>query len=166
MTRAGGPRMPCRVAVSTRSPRGFDTVASVINTVRMLCRNRRFIAVLTLTSLLSPWAVSAGVAFHVAEHSRGAHDHVHQSEEAGAIELMLHGHHHDQGTPAHPHVVVSARADAGLLATRPSLSAAPLALGSVLITVAAPAPLGPGVQIADTSPAPPDVPDTHSILRI
>lgn len=59
----------------------------------------RSIAAVALVALLTPLAVGATVALHLADHHR-AHEHVHRAD------VAAHGHGHEVGTPDHDHELV------------------------------------------------------------
>ena len=63
----------------------------------------RALAVTALLALSSSWAVAWSAAFHVATDHH--HDQVSDHEGALGLEIVLHGHAHAEGTPAHKHPV-------------------------------------------------------------
>lgn len=70
---------------------------------------RRAFAVTALLALSSSWAVGWSAALHVAtdhHHDGDSPDH----DGAPGLEMVLHGHAHTEGTPAHRHPVVGSAA--------------------------------------------------------
>jgi hypothetical protein len=59
---------------------------------------RQRIAILALSTTAFSWLSIALVAFHLEAH--GPHDHEMDADVAAAV---LHGHHHESGTPDHEH---------------------------------------------------------------
>ncbi|MFI4942201.1 MAG: hypothetical protein ACHP85_02990 [Burkholderiales bacterium] len=66
---------------------------------------RRAIALAMLAALVSSSVAGWGVAFHLTEpdHHGGSH----YSDDIAGLEVALHGHAHDSGTPPHGHPVLT-----------------------------------------------------------
>lgn len=75
------------------------------------------VSVLLLIAVLFPSGAAAVMAVHLGRD----HDHHHRSDArpAEAVELVMHGHHHEPGTPPHEHAIVVTKPAA--LNTKPSL---------------------------------------------
>ena len=121
---------------------------------------------LTLASLAGPWLLSGAVAIHEVQ-GRDSHSHLGESGVALAIELVLHGHHHDHGTPAHQHVVAPGRVLPRPVA-KASLNGAPRPLGGAPVSPPTLTASGRWSSLARSGAGhdPPSFPGTHSILRI
>lgn len=117
-------------------------------------------AMLLLAALASPWAM--GVA---ATHGLPGHHHHDQADHAHAeaFELIVHGHHHEPGTPQHQHSLAVAKpATPTLKLSFVHDLAASVHPGAVFSSV--------GSRVAsphaDPAHAPPPIPATSPILRI
>jgi len=67
---------------------------------------KRALAVATLLALASSSAVGWAVAFHLAtddHHRGGSSDH----DDIAGLDMVLHGHAHGEGTPAHGHPLLT-----------------------------------------------------------
>ncbi len=70
-----------------------------------------------LAALVCPWAMAFGVFARVTGHG---HRHAHpDNHHAQAVEMVLHGHHHEPGIPLHQHTLVATKLTA--LTTKISL---------------------------------------------
>ena len=64
-------------------------------------------AVLLLTALALPWVMGVAALAHNAD---GHHDHALANQDPmGILELAVHGHHHEPGTPSHQHAFTLAK---------------------------------------------------------
>ena len=120
----------------------------------------RSVSVLLVAAILFPSGAAVVMAVHL-----GSDDHQHHranARPAEAVELVMHGHHHEPGTPPHEHAIVVTKLAAPI--TKPSLLlilATSVGANDVLLSPAA-RPLS-----HPTRPAPdPLALDTNTILRI
>jgi hypothetical protein len=114
-----------------------------------------------LAALLFPWATGVFVAAHLV--SEGHHHASHVVHEAAEVRVVVHGHHHGTGSPAHEHALVVAKP--APLTARVSLvpaSAQPLSRAAgCLVPIA-----GSCVAPEDLAHGPPLIPGSSLILRI
>jgi hypothetical protein len=68
----------------------------------MLRRRRQWAALFVLGGAVGPWLAAALVALHMESHS-GGHDG--GDRESSGLAAVLHGHHHERGTPDHQHLL-------------------------------------------------------------
>ncbi|MGH7339704.1 MAG: hypothetical protein ACREKH_04370 [Candidatus Rokuibacteriota bacterium] len=116
---------------------------------------------LVLAALVIPWAMGVVVAAH---DSGDHHYHVRPDlHHAKAVGLVVHGHHHEPGTPLHQHSLVVAKPAA--MTTKLSLT---LHLASSVRPTEALSNPATGFLApqADLAHGPPLVPHTSTILRI
>ena len=118
------------------------------------------VSMLLLLAVLFP----SGAAVVIAVHLSSDHDHHHRvdARPTEAVKLVMHGHHHEPGTPPHEHPIVVTRLAAPI--TKPSLLlilATSVGTNDVLLSPAS-RPLARLTKFAlDPLPL-----DTNPILRI
>ena len=148
------------VGHSRRTKSGLGTPPSAIFP-RMRFAPRTVPATLILAALVLPWAMGMVAAPHdTGDH----HGHVRPDlHHAKAVELVVHGHHHEPGTPLHQHTLVVAKSVT--LTTKLSLA---LDLGSSVRPTEAPSNPATGFLAphADLAHGPPLRATTSLILRI
>jgi len=114
---------------------------------------------LAVLALAYPWVLGAALLVHLAGHDHGRLGH----DQPDVIELIVHGHHHDPGTPDHQH---SLTVSAPLLASAkravvPTLPANGLA--EVATTIS---PLWYRCALGVFGPSPPSQLHASAVLRI
>jgi hypothetical protein len=57
-------------------------------------------------ALVLPWVGGVAIAFH---HGHSPHHQEPSAHDAEALDLIVHGHHHEPGAPAHHHHLVIAK---------------------------------------------------------
>jgi len=62
---------------------------------------RRYVACILVLTCSAPGIASLSVAAHLATHHSVAHDSA--GATANGLDIVLHGHHHETGTPRHDH---------------------------------------------------------------
>lgn len=111
-------------------------------------------------TLVLPWAAGAILALH---HGHSAHHQEPSVHDAEALDLIVHGHHHEPGAPAHQHHIVIAKQSPWT--TKPSpvlLPAAHRPCGPGLPSLAA----GARIVHPDSAHAPPPGTKASPVLRI
>ena len=75
------------------------------------------VSVLLLMAVLFPSGAAVVIAVHLGSH----HDHHHRvdARPTEAVQLVMHGHHHEPGTPPHEHSIVVTKLAVPI--TKPSL---------------------------------------------
>ena len=71
---------------------------------------RSYVACILVLTFNAPGIASLFVAAHVATHHSAAH---HSEAAATGLDVVLHGHHHEAGTPSHDHRLVVPAAVSG-----------------------------------------------------
>ena len=118
------------------------------------------VSVLLLMAVLFPSGAAVVIAVHLGSH----HDHHHRvdARPTEAVQLVMHGHHHEPGAPPHEHPIVVTRLAAPI--TKPSLLlilATSIGANDVLLIPAA----RPLTRLTRFAPDPLAL-DTNPILRI
>lgn len=67
----------------------------------MLGRRRKTVALVAVGAAIQPWLAAAVIALHL-EHDAEPH---HARSSPRGLAAGLHGHHHEQGTPDHQHLL-------------------------------------------------------------
>jgi hypothetical protein len=130
--------------------------ANVGKIERMRAPLRVLGCVITLTALFAPWAAAVPTVVHLAfdhhhDESPGTHQDVHEAA------TVLHGHGHEDGTPAHRHDSTAAMASSQAPIPHVTIHPAILAAASAALVAG-------GAVLDRLDPSPP--PRVPIILRI
>jgi hypothetical protein len=118
-------------------------------------------AVFTMAALVQGVVVGTVVAAHAAhdDHHRVLHD------EHTAIELIVHGHEHESGTPEHEHSIVTAQSPPQHL-RRYALPDSPLIASNAVLSSTPRIPLAPPSRTELCGLSPPSLNRKLVVLRI
>jgi hypothetical protein len=118
-------------------------------------------ATITFAALMFPWAMGLAFLTHDAD---GHHDHDRaQQARIHAAELIVHGHHHEDGTPPHQHALVLEKAAPLSTRVSPVRDPAPSIPATVTLSTS---PAGFPSPPMDLAHGPPKESRTVEILRI